>query len=112
MEKLWHETTGRPLRLVGGTANLLYGSMLYFADRPSDYEIASPQLTPWVDDARIAREGIALYCPIADGPCAKALDAWAARSTGAKRSEIEVSRRFLGTTDKAERYVVLIIPPR
>jgi 4-amino-4-deoxy-L-arabinose transferase-like glycosyltransferase len=112
VEKLWHDTTGRPLRLVGGTANLLYGSMFYFADRPSDYEIASPQLTPWVDDARIARDGIALYCPAADGPCMKALDAWAARSAGSTRGEIEVSRRFLGTTDKPERYVVLIIPPR
>jgi hypothetical protein len=112
VEKLWHDTTGRPLRLVGGTANLLYGSMLYFADRPSDYEIASPQLTPWVDDARIARDGIALYCPVADGPCMKALAAWAARSPAAKRSEIEVSRSFLGTADKPETYVVLIIPPR
>jgi 4-amino-4-deoxy-L-arabinose transferase-like glycosyltransferase len=112
VEKLWHETTGRPLRLVGGTANLLYGSMFYFADRPSDYEIASPQLTPWVDDARIARDGIALYCPIEDGPCTRALDAWAARSPAAKRTQVEVSRRFLGTADKAERYVVLIIPPR
>jgi hypothetical protein len=112
VEKLWHETTGRPLRLVGGTANLLYGSMFYFADRPSDYEIASPQLTPWVDDARIARDGIALYCPIVDGPCMKALDAWAVRSPAAKRTEIEVSRRFLGTADKPERYVILIVPPR
>jgi Dolichyl-phosphate-mannose-protein mannosyltransferase len=112
VEKLWHDTTGRPLRLVGGTANLLYGSMFYFADRPSDFEIASPQLTPWVDDARIARDGIALYCPATDGPCTKALDAWAARSAASKRSEIEVSRRFLGTADKPERYVVLIIPPR
>ncbi len=111
VEKLWHETTGRPLRLVGGTANLLYGSMFYFADRPSDFEIASPQLTPWVDDARIARDGIALYCPVADGPCMMALDTWAARNAKSKRSEIEVSRRFLGTTDKRERYVVLIIPP-
>jgi 4-amino-4-deoxy-L-arabinose transferase-like glycosyltransferase len=112
VEKLWHETTGRPLRLVGGTANLLYGSMFYFADRPSDYEIASPQLTPWVDDARIARDGIALYCPAVDGPCMKALDAWATRSPAAKRTEIEVSRSFLGTADEAERYVILIIPPR
>jgi hypothetical protein len=112
VEKLWHDTTGRPLRLVGGTANLLYGSMFYFADHPSDYEMASPQLTPWVDDARIARDGIALYCPAADGPCMKALDAWAARSAGSTRGEIEVSRRFLGSADKTERYAVLVIPPR
>jgi 4-amino-4-deoxy-L-arabinose transferase-like glycosyltransferase len=42
VEKVWRETTDRPLRLVGGTANLLYGSVFYFADRPSLLEIASP----------------------------------------------------------------------
>ena len=112
VEKLWHETTGRPLRLVGGTANLLYGSVFYFADRPSIQEIASPQLTPWTDDARIDREGIALYCPEADDVCMRALNARADRSIVAKRTEVEVSRRFLGISDRPERYVIVIIPPR
>ena len=92
VEKVWHETTDRPLRLVGGSANLLYGSVLYFADRPSLLEIASPQLTPWVDEARIARDGIALYCPAADSVCMKALNARAAGSVVGKRVEVEVSR--------------------
>ncbi len=112
VEKLWHDTTRRPLRLVGGTANLLYGSVFYFADRPSIQEIASPQLTPWTDDARIDREGIALYCPAVDEVCLRALNARADRSIVATRTEIEVSRKFLGISDKPERYVIVIIPPR
>jgi dolichyl-phosphate-mannose-protein mannosyltransferase len=112
VEKVWRETTDRPLRLVGGTANLLYGSVFYFADRPSLLEIASPQLTPWVDEARIARDGIALYCPAADSVCMKALNARAAKSAVGKRVEVEVSRTFLGIADKPERYVIVTIPPR
>jgi len=111
-EKVWRDTTNRPLRLVGGSANLLYGSVFYFADRPSIDEIVSPQLTPWVDDARIAREGIALYCPAADSICMRALNARAAESVVGKRVEVEISRTFLGIAGKPERYVIVTIPPR
>jgi hypothetical protein len=111
VEKVWRESTDRPLRLVGGSANLLYGSVFYFADRPSIDEIVSPQLTPWVDDARIAREGIALYCPAADIVCMKALNARAAESVVGRRVELELSRRFLGIAGKPERYVIVTIPP-
>ena len=112
VEKVWRESTDRPLRLVGGSANLLYGSVFYFADRPSIDEIVSPQLTPWVDDARIAREGIALYCPAADLVCMKALNARAAESVVGRRVEVEISRTFLGIAGKPERYVIVTIPPR
>jgi hypothetical protein len=112
VEKVWHDSTGRPLRLVGGTANLLYGSVFYFADRPSLYEIASPQLTPWVDEARIDRDGIALYCPAADVVCVRALDARAVRSVVRTRVEVQISRTFLGIADKPVHYVIVVIPPR
>jgi 4-amino-4-deoxy-L-arabinose transferase-like glycosyltransferase len=111
VEKVWHETTDRPLRIVGGSANLLYGSVFYFAERPSIYEIVSPQLTPWVDEARIAREGIALYCPAEDFVCMRALNARAARSVVGKRVEVDISRTFLGIADTPARYVIVTIPP-
>ena len=69
-------------------------------------------MTPWVDDARIARDGIALYCPAADLVCMKALNARAAAERVAKRIEVEMSRTFLGIADKPERYVIVTIPPR
>jgi Dolichyl-phosphate-mannose-protein mannosyltransferase len=111
VEKVWRETTDRPLHIVGGSANLLYGSLFYFAERPSIYEIVSPQLTPWVDEARIAREGIALYCPAEDFVCMRALNARAARSVVGKRVEVDISRTFLGIADTPARYVIVTIPP-
>src|SRR4029077_4753028 len=112
VEQAWHEATNRPLRVVGGSSNLLLGSVPYFAARPSIYEIATPQLTPWVDEARIAREGIVLYCPADDSICMKALNSRAAGSAVAKRVEVELSRRFLGIADKPVRYVIVTIPPQ
>ena len=111
VEKAWRDTTDRPLRIVGGSANLLYGSVFYFTGRPSIYEIVSPQLTPWVDEARIAREGIALYCPAEDFVCMRALNSRAAKSAAGKRVEVEISRTFLGIADKPVRYVIVAIPP-
>jgi 4-amino-4-deoxy-L-arabinose transferase-like glycosyltransferase len=112
VEQVWHDTTDRPLRVVGGSSNLLLGSVPYFAERPSIYEIATPQLTPWVDDARIAREGIAVYCPAEDLVCMRALNARAAGSVVGKRVEVAISRTFLGIADKPVRYVIVTIPPQ
>ncbi len=113
VEQAWRDTTDRPLRIVGGSSNLLYGSVPYFAERPSIYEIATPQLTPWVDEARIAREGIALYCPAEDFVCMRALECARRRAARAgKRVEAEISRTFLGIADKPVRYVIVAIPPR
>jgi 4-amino-4-deoxy-L-arabinose transferase-like glycosyltransferase len=112
VEQAWHDATGRPLRVVGGSSNLLLGSVPYFAERPSIYEIATPQLTPWVDEARIARDGIALFCPAADAVCMRALNARATRSDAGKRVEADISRTFLGIADAPVRYVIVAIPPR
>ena len=43
VEKVWRETTGEPLRLIGSYDNLLYGTLFYFPQRPSTFEIMNPQ---------------------------------------------------------------------
>jgi len=111
VERLWHETTGKPLKIVGSYDNLVYGTVFYFADRPTTQEIVSPRLTPWVDDARIARDGIALYCPVGQDDCLRALDARLARNPPARRAEVSVARTYLGYTDAPDRFVVAIVPP-
>ena len=101
-DRVWRDTTNRPLRIVGSYNNVLYGTLFYFPERPTTYEIVSPYLTPWVDAARIARDGILIYCPAAEVICMKPLDEWAARSPQARRQEVTISRDFLGiprTTD-------------
>jgi 4-amino-4-deoxy-L-arabinose transferase-like glycosyltransferase len=110
-EQAWRDTTDRPLRLVGSYDKLLYGALFYFSGRPSTLEIRHPEVTPWTDAQRIAREGIVLFCPAEDGECIKAIDAVAAHGPPGKRVEVELSRRYLGFSDKPVRYVIVIVPP-
>jgi Dolichyl-phosphate-mannose-protein mannosyltransferase len=110
-DKFWREATDRPLRLVGSYNNVLYGTAFYFPERPSTYEIVSPYLTPWTDDARIARDGILIYCPVEVIFCMNALDAWAAKSPQARREDVEIARSFLGRVGPPTRYAILAIPP-
>jgi hypothetical protein len=110
-EKVWRETTPDRLRLVGSYNNVLYGTVFYFADRPSAYEIVSPTITPWVDDTRLAREGLLLYCPVAELLCMNALAARTADLHGGRRVEVEISRSFLGMRGATVRYAIVAIPP-
>jgi len=107
----WAQTTPAPLRVIGSDDSLLYGTLFYFRERPSTFEINNPAVTPWTDEARIAREGIAIYCPLDVGTCMAALNARAAAAPAAKRVEVELSRTYLGVADTPERYVIAIIPP-
>jgi 4-amino-4-deoxy-L-arabinose transferase-like glycosyltransferase len=110
-DKVWRETTPDKLRLVGSYNNLLYGTVFYFADRPSAYEIVSPDVTPWVNDARLARDGILLYCPVAELLCMNALAPRTTDAREARRVEVEISRRFLGLSGRPTRYAIVAVPP-
>jgi 4-amino-4-deoxy-L-arabinose transferase-like glycosyltransferase len=110
-EKVWRETTDQPLRMIGSYDNLLYGAVLYFPQRPSTLEITNPSVTPWVDEARIAREGIALFCPLDEARCVQAMNDRAARSPAGKRVEVVLSRTYWGVADAPVRYVIVTIPP-
>jgi len=110
--KVWRETTGEPLRLVGSYDNVLNGTAFYFQDRPSTFEIVTPALTPWTDEARIARQGILLYCPVTENRCMDALNRRAATAPLGRRVEVELSRTFLGIPGPVTRYVIVAIPPQ
>jgi dolichyl-phosphate-mannose-protein mannosyltransferase len=112
IETNWKQTTDRPLRFIGSYNNLLYGALFYLPDRASPLEIVNPYLTPWIDEAEVARDGIALVCPIEESPCMKALDARAARNRASKRVEVEIARTYFGTADKPDRFVIVTMPPR
>jgi 4-amino-4-deoxy-L-arabinose transferase-like glycosyltransferase len=111
VEKVWHETTDQPLRIVGSYENLLSGTLFYYRDRPSAYDIAGPRMTPWIDDARLARDGIAMVCPADNVLCKSALNARAEGASGGKRVEVEVSRSYMGYPTPAQRFVIATVPP-
>jgi Dolichyl-phosphate-mannose-protein mannosyltransferase len=109
--KVWRETTDRPLRLIGSYDNVLNGTAFYFPDRPSTFEIVTPALTPWTDEARIARQGILLYCPVTENRCMDALNSRASTAPQSRRVEVDISRTFLGIRGPVTRYAIVAIPP-
>ena len=112
VEKAWGETTARPLRFVGSYNNLLYGVLFYLPERVAPLEIVEPRVTPWIDAAEVARAGIALVCPVEETGCMKALNQRAASGPVGRRTEVEITRRYLGTDDTPDRFVIVTLRPR
>jgi 4-amino-4-deoxy-L-arabinose transferase-like glycosyltransferase len=108
----WRATSDRPLRLVGSDTNIVNGVVAYVADRPSTMDVLAPGETPWADESRIAGEGIALVCPVAKIRCVNAIEARAAGMPSARRTEVELVRRYLGAVGQSARYLIITIPPR
>ncbi len=111
VEKVWRETTDRPLRIVGSYENIASGTLFYYRDGPSAYDIANPRMTPWIDDAQLRRDGLAMVCPADNVLCMNALNARAERATGGRRAEVEISRTYMGYSDPAQRFVIATVPP-
>jgi hypothetical protein len=112
VESAWAQTTDRPLRFIGSYNNLLYGALFYLPTEVAPLEIVNPAITPWVDEAQVARDGIALVCPIEETTCMRALAARAAQGVVGQRTEVEITRRYFGTDDKPDRFVIVTIRPR
>jgi 4-amino-4-deoxy-L-arabinose transferase-like glycosyltransferase len=107
----WHAQTDKPLRIVGSYTNIVNGTIFYFRSKPTTFDIMAPELTPWVDDSRIARDGIAIVCPQPETACLAAMNAYASRSAATKFTNVTLSRRYLGTPDTPVTYRIAIIPP-
>ena len=112
VERQWRSTTDKPLKLVGGIAPVSDGAIFYTDARPSIYEPLAPERTPWVDPARLKRDGIALVCPVTKTDCVDDAEARAKTAPGAKRSEITLARSYLGIPGKPQRYLIVTIPPQ
>jgi hypothetical protein len=112
IDKAWRETSDRPLRLVGSNTSLVNGVLFYLPSRPSTYDMMEPAQTPWVDEARIAREGIALACRADDPLCNIIADRLASRFSLGKRTEVELSRSYFGFADPAVRYRIVTVLPK
>ncbi len=112
VDRAWRATTDQPMGLVGSDTNLGNGVAFYLSDRPSTLDVLHPRRTPWANEARIERQGIALVCAIADADCMTGVEALASRLSRGKRVEIELARNYLGIAGKPERYAIITIPPQ
>jgi hypothetical protein len=43
--------------------------VFYSKDDPSWYDVENPEFTPWAGPDRIARDGVAIVCPLQDRVC-------------------------------------------
>lgn len=67
--------TGAPLRIVAGEGLLMMATALYASDRPSMWTELNVAYSPWIDGARIRREGLLLVWE-GGGPIRKDWAAW------------------------------------
>jgi hypothetical protein len=111
VERAWHGRTDKPLRIVGSYRIGADGTNFYFAERPSTFDITNPARTPWVDEDRIRREGIAIVCPEPEALCMQVMNGYAARYPAAAIEDVTLARREFGTFDTPVHYRIVIIPP-
>jgi 4-amino-4-deoxy-L-arabinose transferase-like glycosyltransferase len=104
IESAWHEATPKPLRFVGGDAEIAYDVIAYAADRPR----ALPDMLP-PGEAELAQTGMVLVCFSEDLACFHSAQA---RAPSARRTESEIVRDYLGMSGKPQRYTIVIVPPR
>src|SRR5438034_584852 len=112
VDRAWRATTTQPMGLVGSDTALGNGVAFYLSDRPSTLDVLDPRRTPWANEARIARQGIALVCAVEETDCMNAVAALASGLSRGKRSEIELARNYLGAAGKPERYWIITVPPQ
>jgi 4-amino-4-deoxy-L-arabinose transferase-like glycosyltransferase len=105
----WRRVTDKPLRMVAGESDLAFGVAAYLPSRPSAFPDFNRKLGPWVDAARLRRDGVAIVCVVADAGCG--LPATALGLTGT-RIEADVSRSYFGTQGRTGRYTIIIVPPQ
>ncbi len=110
-ERQWRETTGAPLRLLAGPFTLVSPGSFYISDKPATYADFSSYLSPWIDEAQIAREGLEIICPAEDRWCLEMMDRFAAANPAARRSEVMLTRHWLGFAGPAKRFVIATVPP-
>jgi hypothetical protein len=110
--QVWRDTTDRPLRIVGGSSDLSTGVAFYLPGHVTAFPDLDPKLTPWLDAAQIARDGMALVCPVREAYCVAAIEQRAVASSAAHRVEFDLARRYWGIAASPDRYLVVTIPPQ
>ncbi len=107
IEHDWHDLTPKPLRYVGGTADLAYGVAAYAIDRP----LSLPDM-PQPSAAQLKNDGAVFVCFAEDKGCRSEVAAHAARIGARRILEFTLTRTFLGIKGRPQRYAVTVVPPQ
>ena len=113
-EAAWRAATPAPLRMVAG--DNAYGIAFYLKDRPSAFPEFSFPIATWVDEARLARDGMVMVCATDNAGCLAEAQRRADRAPAAKAAtaapvEVTVARSLFGIAGTARRYRIWALPP-
>jgi hypothetical protein len=101
--------TAAPLKLFGSNTNIANGAGFYLPSQPLRIDILGWGDTPWADDARIGRDGMAIVCPETQPGCMEQLNALAA---ALPQHAVTLARSYWGVSGDPQRYIIVILPPR
>jgi len=111
-EREWHKVTDKPLTMIAGPFVLVSSAAFYGSDKPSTFANFSSYLSPWADDARRKREGMAIVYDADESFWAQPMEQFTAHVPGIRRTEVTLRRRWLGFTNEPLRFVIAIVPPQ
>ncbi|MBR0843297.1 glycosyltransferase family 39 protein [Bradyrhizobium liaoningense] len=110
LTELWHAQMASPLRIVAGTESYALATTFYSDDHPSHFIDFSTTRAPWIDNARLSRDGLAIICVSDDKACLDETDRFKSlRTTRVTLSN--VFKSFLGSRGKAFSFVVVLVHP-
>jgi len=109
-EAAWRAATPAPLRIVAG--DNAYGIAFYMHDRPSAFPEFNTRIAMWIDEARVARDGMVMVCNTDNAACL----AEAQRRAGIAHAatapvDVTVARSLFGIAGPAHRYRIWALPP-
>ena len=105
VDEAWAAANSEPLRFVDGIPEVAYEVASYAHDKPR----ALPRLP--ADPALVAESGKVVVC-YANTPCARDVLTFASQNLSAQRFEVDIARSYFGARGTAQKYVVLIVPPK
>ena len=109
--RIWHETTGLPLKYVAGSQRYENAVAFYSTDRPQVFIHLDFHRAQWITSEGIQREGLLIVCAKDDEKCLNS-SAKITSSANAVRTELTLEHSFLGHTAQPVSFIVIVLPPR
>jgi 4-amino-4-deoxy-L-arabinose transferase-like glycosyltransferase len=108
----WREVSSRPLTIAMTTIELAPSITFYHPDHPDSAPDFDLRAAPWITPERMRREGFAAACPSNDTNCRRGIERLTSGASGVRRSEIEVTRSYLGRPGTSARFFLILVPPQ
>lgn len=111
LTRVWRDAVNQPLTLVASSTEFANAAAFYSPDHPRSWDLAEPQLTPWIAEAAPPRNGWAAICPAREELCFNLVDRAAKHAAGVTRVEFDHAAAFFGRRGPSKRFVFVLVPP-